>query len=88
MRVEFRESFARDLRAIRDKKVLDRIRQAILNVEAADHLDEIHRLKHLKGEERSYRIRVGDYRVGLLIEGDLVVFVRALHRREIYRYFP
>lgn len=88
MRVEFRESFVRDLRRIRDKKVLDRIRQSIQNVEAADHLDEIHRLKQLKGEERSYRIRVGDYRVGLMIEGDLVVFVRALHRREIYRYFP
>ena len=35
-----------------------------------------------------YRIRVGDYRLGLELEGEEVVFVRCLHRREIYRYFP
>ncbi|NPA92437.1 MAG: type II toxin-antitoxin system RelE/ParE family toxin, partial [Chloroflexi bacterium] len=35
-----------------------------------------------------YRIRLGDYRLGLEIEGDTVVFVRFLHRRDIYRYFP
>ncbi len=88
MKVEFKESFVRDLRGIRDNKVLDRIKQAILNIEGANRLDEILRLKKLKGEERSYRIRVGDYRIGLIVDGDLVVLARALHRREIYRYFP
>jgi hypothetical protein len=26
--------------------------------------------------------------MGLIIEGDIVVFVRFLHRSDIYRYFP
>ncbi|GIK72728.1 MAG: hypothetical protein BroJett021_17160 [Chloroflexota bacterium] len=38
--------------------------------------------------ERYYRIRVGDYRLGLALEGDTVILVRFLHRKEIYRYFP
>jgi mRNA interferase RelE/StbE len=35
-----------------------------------------------------YRIRLGDYRVGLKIENNTVCFVRFLHRKDIYRYFP
>jgi mRNA interferase RelE/StbE len=31
---------------------------------------------------------VGDYRIGISVEGDEVEFVRCLHRRDIYRYFP
>ncbi|MGH2412635.1 MAG: type II toxin-antitoxin system RelE family toxin, partial [Microcystaceae cyanobacterium] len=36
----------------------------------------------------AYRIRLGDYRIGLFIEGKTVTFARVLHRKEIYRYFP
>jgi mRNA interferase RelE/StbE len=88
VKVEFKESFVRDLRNIRDKRVLERIKQAIQNVEAANRLEEIHRLKKLKGEEKCYRIRMGTYRIGLMLEDDMIVFARALHRREIYRFFP
>jgi mRNA interferase RelE/StbE len=42
----------------------------------------------LKGYAGYYRVRFGDYRVGVKYEGDVLVFERALHRKEIYRYFP
>jgi mRNA interferase RelE/StbE len=53
-------------------------------------LPEVPNLKKLQGGGAYYRARIGDYRVGLAIEGEdeEVVFVRALHRREVYRYFP
>jgi mRNA interferase RelE/StbE len=35
-----------------------------------------------------YRVRIGDYRIGLELAGDELIFVRCLHRKEIYRYFP
>ena len=37
-----------------------------------------------------YKFRIGDYRIGIHIDGDqeLVEFQRVLHRREIYRKFP
>jgi mRNA-degrading endonuclease RelE of RelBE toxin-antitoxin system len=31
---------------------------------------------------------LGDYRLGLVIEDDIVTLVRILHRKDIYRYFP
>ncbi|MBN1484894.1 MAG: type II toxin-antitoxin system RelE/ParE family toxin [Chloroflexia bacterium] len=88
MRVLFEASFARDLQRIRNKKLLDRVQKLIDEIKAAAALDEIKHLSKLKGTETFYRIRLGDYRVGVEIIQDRVVLVRILHRKDIYRYFP
>lgn len=88
MKVEFRESFLKDLERVRDVATRRRIREIIEQVEAAETLSDIANLKKRRGSDRYYRIRTGDYRIGLILERDSVVFVRFLHRKEIYRYFP
>ncbi|MDQ3813235.1 MAG: type II toxin-antitoxin system RelE/ParE family toxin [Armatimonadota bacterium] len=88
MKTEFKSSFARDLRTIRDRNLLARIQAVIETVEQAEALQDIANLSKLQGGDNFYRIRVGDYRVGIVIESDTVIFVRCLNRREIYRYFP
>ena len=88
MKVAFRESFLRDLRAIKDKSALRRIREVIDNVEQVNYPTDISNLKKLKGQGQYYRIRIGEHRVGLQIEADTVTFVRVLNRKYIYRYFP
>lgn len=45
-------------------------------------------LKKMSGASGFYRIRMGDYRIGVAVEAGVVEFVRVLHRRDIYRYFP
>jgi mRNA interferase RelE/StbE len=45
-------------------------------------------LRKLSGADDYYRIRVGEYRLGVVIQGDKVEFVRCLHRRDLYRFFP
>jgi mRNA interferase RelE/StbE len=86
--VRFKESFVRDLRHIKDKGLLTRVRELIELVEQAPHLGQVVDLKKLRGGGNYYRIRVGDYRIGLIVEGDASTFVRFLHRKDIYRYFP
>jgi mRNA interferase RelE/StbE len=88
VKTRFKESFAKDLRQVQDKGLLARIQQVVQSVENAGTLDEVPHLRKLQGGGRYYRIRIGDYRIGLTLESDVVVFVRALHRREVYRYFP
>ena len=88
MNVEFRASFARDLKRIKDKKLEARVRQVIDRVERAQSLQEVENLKKLRGGDRYYRIRIGDYRIGLAVEESTVIFVRFLHRKDVYRYFP
>ena len=73
---------------MRDASLRGRIQQAIEHIESAETLSDIPGLTRLSGGGHFYRIRVGDYRIGLVIEDDEVEFVRCLHRREIYRYFP
>ena len=88
MQVEFRKTFKQDLKSLKDGKVLKRIQKVVEEVELAKALSEIRNVKLLQGHEDFYRIRVGDYRIGLFVEEETVAFVRILHRKEVYRYFP
>lgn len=88
MNVQFRASFANDLRKINDKGTLKRIRETIEQIEQAEVLQDIPNLKKLKGGGNYFRIRVGEYRIGIVLEENVVTFVRCLNRKEIYRYFP
>lgn len=88
MRVDFRKSFARDLKKIKNNNLLQQVRAVIEEVEAALNLNMISNLKQLKGEGEYFRIKIGNYRIGLKLENDIFIFVRLLHRKEIYRYFP
>lgn len=88
MKVEFRESFAKDLKGIKEKSLLSKVREVVEAVEEADSLAELPSLKKLKGSGKYFRVRVGDYRVGIALENDTVVFVRFLNRKDIYKHFP
>lgn len=88
MKVAFRESFLRDVREVKEKSVERRIREVIEHVEQVSKPADIPNLKKLKGQSTYYRIRIGEYRVGLKMEADTVTFVRVLNRKDIYKYFP
>lgn len=88
MNVEFRKSFEKDLGSIQDVVLLQRIRTVIEEAETAEKLNEVTNIKKLKGGGAYYRIRVGDYRIGIAVNEDTVIFVRVLHRKDVYRYFP
>lgn len=89
MKVEFKKSFAKDLKKkSKDRQLSAIVEQIIGKVDEAEDIHQIPNLKKLKAQGCFYRIRTGNYRLGLIIENDTVTFVRLLHRREIYRYFP
>lgn len=88
MKTLFRESFANDLAAITDAALLRKLRKAIEQFEAARTLQEIPHVKKLEAKGKYFRVRLGDYRVGFVVDQGTVIFIRCLHRREIYRYFP
>jgi mRNA interferase RelE/StbE len=88
MNVEFRKSFEKDLRKIRDTELLERIRSVIEEVEAIEILTDLINVKKLKAEGDYYQVRVGDYRIGISVDEHTVLFIRVLNRKDIYRYFP
>ncbi len=88
MKVTFRASFLRDLDNVTDRSFLVRAKKIIEEVEQAPDLSRVRNLKKLRGTLNCYRIRLGEYRLGLLLEADALVFVRFLHRKDVYRHFP
>lgn len=88
MNVEFRKSFEQDLLEINDKALIEKIKVTIEQVETAGTPSEIPNLKKLKMKGSYYRIRVGNYRIGLTFKDDTFTFVRVLCRKDIYRDFP
>ncbi len=88
MNVEFRKSFTRDLKNISDKSILRKVKEAIEGAEQADTLTDISNIKKLKGADKYFRIKFGDYRLGFALENETVIFVRFLHRKDIYKFFP
>jgi len=89
VKTEFKGSFTRDLKRLKDRIVFGQVKAAIEEVEQAATLQEVSRLKRLAGSDGNhYRIRVGDYRLGLVVENDVAIFVRCLNRKEIYGFFP
>jgi len=54
----------------------------------ANSIFEIGIVEKMKGYRSYYKVHFGSYRIGLKMENDTVILERALHRKDIYRYFP
>ncbi len=88
MKTEFKRSFLKDLEKARDRDLKAKVAETIRQVESALGLEEIENIKKLKGGDRYFRIRAGNYRIGITVDGELITFVRFLHRKDSYRFFP
>lgn len=88
MELKFERTFYKDLTKIRDKKIADGVKKILSDLENASSTNQIPTLKKLKGHSTAYRIRIGDYRLGIFITGKVIEVTRFLHRKEIYRMFP
>jgi len=86
--VEFKKSFEKDLSKLRDQTLLTRIKAVIFEIETVENLESLSNVKKLKTAGNYYRIKVGDYRIGIVLDEATIIFVRVLHRKEVYRYFP
>ena len=88
MKVEFKKSFLKEIKKLKNKSIMNSISDAIVQVESAENVAQIKNVKKLTGYDVYYRIRVGDYRIGIKIEKELIYFVVFEHRKDIYRRFP
>ncbi|MBU0696617.1 MAG: type II toxin-antitoxin system RelE/ParE family toxin [Bacteroidetes bacterium] len=88
MQIQYQKKFLKDLAAITSKS-----RETIENLVFKtfleyENVEKSGKLEKLKGYNSYFKIRVGNYRIGLKIENDILYFERVLHRKEIYKFFP
>jgi mRNA interferase RelE/StbE len=89
MKIIFDEAFEKSLDKIKDKILKKHVEKAIFQVEASPAIGLVPNIKKMKGFKTCFRIRVGNYRIGLELENsDTVRFLIIAHRKEVYKIFP
>jgi len=88
MKVAFSKDFKKQLASVRDKRLATAVSKVIRQVKNAESLTDIIGIKKLKGHSSAYRIRTGNYRIGIFINSSEVFFVHLDHRKDIYSKFP
>ncbi len=80
-RIDFQRSAEKDLRRI-GREHLPRILEAVEALRADPFPSGF---RKLVGADRTYRIRIGDYRVIYQVTPDSILIARVRHRRDVYR---
>jgi mRNA interferase RelE/StbE len=88
MKVEFKKPFLKELKRLQDKSLKKSIADCIVQVESSEKISQIKNIKKLRGYDVYYRIRVGDYRIGVKVVDEIIYFVVFEHRKSIYKKFP
>ena len=89
MNFETSKSFDKMVLKIKDKTIKTRLKKIIDKVAEAQSLDEISNITPIVGHPDYYRIKFGDYRVGISLEENTVWFLYFGKRDEnTYKKFP
>ncbi|MDY0781317.1 type II toxin-antitoxin system RelE family toxin [Tenacibaculum sp. IB213877] len=88
MNVIYLESLAKDLKKVKDKKLLTSLKELFLKLEETEDLFKISGVKKLSGHPDAYRIRVGNYRLGIYYSNNEITIARFVKRNDIYKLFP
>jgi mRNA interferase RelE/StbE len=89
MIVQSDKSFIKDLQKIQDQKTKSQILDLIDELESASNFSLIKNVKKLSGYKKFYRIRIGNYRIGVELNNpEELILIRVLHRKEMYQKWP
>ncbi|MFQ5631415.1 MAG: type II toxin-antitoxin system RelE/ParE family toxin [bacterium] len=89
MDVRYRKQFLKDLKKLKHLPIYDQIvNLAFKKLPKAKTINEISGVKAMRGYPKRYRIRIGNYRIGIEAVHNDVEVMRVLLRSEFYRYFP
>ncbi|MFN0030813.1 MAG: type II toxin-antitoxin system RelE family toxin [Flavobacteriales bacterium] len=88
MNVVFTKAFERSLDKIKDERLKREVAESVQGLINADGVRSIRNIKKLKGHKTAYRIRVGDFRIGVFIKADNCIVAAIATRKDIYKRFP
>lgn len=88
MIVEYSKQSLKDLSVIPSKSRIQIEKFVFEELPACANITESKKIESMKGYSTFFKIRFGNYRVGVQKEGNRFIVKRILHRKEIYRYFP
>lgn len=87
MVVNISNAFGKDMRGIH-RNYHQKVAKIIENMKEANDLRAIKNIEPCEGTPNAYRIRMGDYRIGLYAVNDIIELKRIGKRGDFYNYFP
>lgn len=88
MKVEYRKKFLKELSQLPLNPRLD-VEVFIFEIlPEASTLTAIGKVEKMKGYKNFFKVRFGNYRLGLQLVDDIVIVEIIAHRKEIYKLFP
>lgn len=88
MKIVFLRLLLKDIQAIQDKKTKAKLKGVIGKLKAIENFGQFPEVTKMKGFPNAYRIRIGDYRLGIILEQDCIQLARFVKRNDIYKVFP
>lgn len=88
-KLEYTKKFLKELADL-PEDVQSRIEPIIFQELESENPFDLGYLQKMKGYDDKYKIRVGDYRIGISIDKETQTLIcqRVAHRKDIYRTFP
>ena len=88
MEVEIKKKFLKELSKL-PVEYADTIEEFVFDkLPTYNNLSEIEKVEKMTGYKNYFKIRFGDYRVGIKKENQIIIVEIVKHRKEIYKYFP
>ena len=89
MKLLYAKRFSKDINAIQnDAEIKKNLLELIDKIKRIESLAELNGVRKMEGYPKYYRIKIGEYRLGVKLETTELKLIRFLHRKDIYRRFP
>jgi len=87
--VEYTKRFLKELASL-PTATQSRVETIVFQELESENPFELGYLSKMRGYKDKYKIRVGDYRIGVTVDkkSQTILCQRVAHRREIYQVFP
>lgn len=89
MIVSFDRSFQKSLDKIHDPLIARQVEKLIQKILVITSIRQLPQAKKLQGFSVYYRIRIGNYRIGCVLNNPSeIIFITIADRKDIYKKFP
>ncbi|MGZ4969436.1 MAG: type II toxin-antitoxin system RelE family toxin [Methylobacter sp.] len=88
MKVEYSKKFLKELAAV-PSDIRSKIENFVFDeLVSTTSIYEMGKVEKMKGYDGFYKVRFGNYRLGLILKNETITVKTVMHRREIYKFFP
>ncbi len=88
MQVNYNKKFLKQLASL-PSETRTQVEQFVFDdLASAASLSSLGKVEKMQGYDGFYKVRFGNYRLGLMVDNNAVLVKTVMHRKEIYKFFP